>query len=280
MPIATIGSLHLYYEIYGENREETLVLINGLGSDHREWLYQLPDFKEEYRVVVFDNRGTGVSDIPPGPYTTEEMAGDLCGLMDYLDIGEAHVLGVSMGGLIAQKFAVHYSKKVSKLVLACTGVGGEESIKPGREAIEAFRSFDDTEPEESLQRVLPYLYTKECIDRKDPEVDRFIRFSLQQGQNLDGYMSQLGAIGTHSSFGELGDIDAETLVITGGDDLLIPPENSSLLSEGIANARLLLLEGAPHRLFAESWREFNRSVLEFLGERGGDASDHFDRRGG
>ncbi len=264
MPFADIGSLTLYYEVFGEGREESLVLINGLGSDHREWLYQVPVFKKHFQVVTFDNRGTGVSGTPPGPYTTDQMAGDVDGLMESLGIERAHILGVSMGGLIAQKVAVLYPERVNHLVLACAAVGGEESIKPSAEAMEAFVSFNQEDPEGSLKKMLPYLYTGEFIQREDPEIDRFIRFALNKPQNQEGYMSQLAAISSHSSFRELLRIKAETLVITGGEDRLIPPQNSHILAEGIPRAHLTILPGAPHRLFAEGWDKFNGKILEFL----------------
>ncbi len=266
MPVASLPGLNIYYETYGDGKDRSLILINGLGSDHREWLYQVPAFRRHFRVVLFDNRGAGLSDSPPGPYTTEQMAGDVRELLGYLGIGRANVLGVSLGGLIAQQVAILYPEIVDALVLACTGVGGEHSVKPQEEAMGAFLSFSEEDPEGSLRKILPYLYTREFIERNDPEIERFLRYALNKRQNMEGYRAQLAAVSTHSSFQRLGRIRAKTLVITGNADSLIPPENSKILVGRIPGARLVFLEGAPHRLFAERWEEFNDQVLKFLTE--------------
>ncbi len=264
MPLASLSGLTIYYETYGDGMDRSLVMINGLGSDHREWLYQVPAFRQHFRVVLFDNRGCGMSDAPPGPYTTDQMAGDVRDLLAYLGIERASLLGVSMGGLIAQKVAILYPDVVDRLVLACTGVGGEHSVKPSPEAMEVFRSYNESDPEGSLRDMLPYLYTPGFIERNDPEVDRFIRYALDRKQNMEGYMAQLAAISTHASYHDLSRIRAETLVITGDADRLILPENSEILAENIPGASLKFLAGAPHRLFAERWEEFNEKVLAFL----------------
>lgn len=264
MPLAAIPGLRIYYETYGDGRDQSLVMINGLGSDHREWLYQVPAFKQHFRVVLFDNRGAGVSDSPAGPYTTGQMAGDVRDLLAHLGIARASVLGVSMGGLVAQMVAILFPEVVGKLVLACTAVGGEHSIKPPPDALAAFSTFDEEDPEGSLRRMLPYLYTRDFIERNDPEVERFIRYSLAKKQNAEGYRAQLAAIASHSSYAELDKIRAETLVITGDSDRLILPGNSEIIAGKIPGARLQYLKGAPHRLFAERWEEFNERVLAFL----------------
>jgi pimeloyl-ACP methyl ester carboxylesterase len=160
--------------------------------------------------------------------------------------------------------AILYPEVVERLVLACTAVGGEHSVKPSPESMEAFLAFDENDPEGSLRDMLPYLYTHDFIDKNDPEVERFIRYALGKRQNEEGYKAQLAAISSHSSFNDLDKIEAKTLVITGESDRLIPPENSEILAGKISGARLQYLKGAPHRLFAERWEEFNESVLAFL----------------
>ncbi len=264
MPLANLEGITLYYETYGDGNEQALLLINGLGSDHREWLYQLPDFKKHFRVIIYDNRGTGLSDTPPGPYTTSQMADDAARLLDFLEIDKAHVLGVSMGGLIAQMVAAIHPERVNRLVLACTAFGGEESIKPSPEVMAAFASFDENDPEGSVRRLVPYLYSEKFIKSGNPEIERFVRYAVSKKQNKEGYAFQLAAISSHSSFGLLKSIMAKTLVITGTEDAVIPPENSEILAEKIPDARLEYVEGGPHRFFAENHREFNEKVLRFL----------------
>src|SRR5215510_118655 len=115
MSIAKIGSLDIFYEEHGGG--DPLLLIMGLAADSTAWMFQLPAFAEHYRTIVFDNRGVGRSSKPAGPYTIHEMADDAAGLLDALHVARAHVVGVSMGGMIAQELALRHPARVRGLVL-------------------------------------------------------------------------------------------------------------------------------------------------------------------
>src|SRR5262249_32190040 len=118
MAIAKVGSMDLYYEEYGSG--EPLLCIMGFATDSTGWVLQTPEFSKHYREIIFDNRGVGRSSKPAGPYSIAQMAEDAVGLMDTLDIRRAHVLGLSMGGMIAQEIALRHPERVHGLVLACT----------------------------------------------------------------------------------------------------------------------------------------------------------------
>ena len=262
MPFIDATGFRMYYEEHGDGFP--LLLINGLGSDHLEWLHQFPAFEARFRVVVFDNRGTGKTDVPPGPYTTAEMADAAASLLRALGISRAHVLGVSLGGMIAQEVALRYPDLVDGLVLGCTGPGGELSVRPSPEAMAAFALAKGQDREAELRRMLPFLYTDACIRGRPEEIEGFIRRRLDHPTPPEGYLAQLSAAVTHDASSRLEKVRARTLVIAGDADRLVNWENSVRLAGRIPGAKLVVLPGAPHRLFAETADAFNREVLRFL----------------
>ncbi|MBI5420619.1 MAG: alpha/beta fold hydrolase [Deltaproteobacteria bacterium] len=262
MPFTDAPGFRMYYEVHGSGFP--LLLINGLGSDHREWLYQLPAFARHFRVIAFDNRGAGESEVPPGPYTTAAMADDAAALLSRLGVTRAHVLGVSLGGMIAQEAALRHPERVERLVLACTGPGGSASERPSPEALAAFVRSAAGNREEELRRTIPYLYTERYC-REDPEeIEAFVRRRLSVPVSAEGHAAQMAAAIAHSAGERLRGIRAPTLVIAGAADLLVPPGNSRRIAWLVPGAKLVLLPGAPHRLFAENAEAFNREVLAFF----------------
>jgi 3-oxoadipate enol-lactonase len=263
MPYTDAPGFRMYYEEHGSGFP--LLMINGLGSDHLEWLHQLPAFEARFRGIVFDNRGTGLTDVPPGPYTTAQMADDAASLLRALGIPRAHILGVSLGGMIAQEVALRHPDLVDRLVLGCTGPGGELSVRPSPEAMAAFTLAKGEDPEAELRRMLPFLYTDACIRERPGEIEGFVRRRLDHPTPPEGYLAQLSAAVTHDASSRLGKVRARTLVITGDADRLVNRENSVRLAGRIPGATLVVLPGAPHRLFAENADAFNREILRFLG---------------
>jgi len=262
MPYTDAPGFRMFYEEQGSGFP--LLLINGLGSDHLEWLHQLPAFAPRFRVVTFDHRGTGKSAVPRGPYSTALMADDAATLLGALGIARSHVLGVSLGGMIAQELALRHPDRVEGLVLACTSPGGQLSVRPAPEAMAAFALAKGEEPEAELRRMIPFLYTDACLRDRPEEIDGFIRRRLANPAPPEGYAAQLSAAVTHDAASRLERIAARTLVITGDADRLVHWENSLRLAGRIPGAKLVVLPGAPHRLFAETADPFNRAVLDFL----------------
>jgi len=262
MPSTDAPGFRMYYETHGMGFP--LLLINGLGSDHREWLYQVPAFATRFQVVVFDNRGTGGSAVPPGPYTTAQMADDAVALLASLGMARAHVLGVSLGGMIAQEVALRHPGRVAALVLGCTGPGGSLSIRPSPEAMAAFVTAGGGDAESELRRMMPYLYTDAYVNERPDEIEAFIRRRQENPTSAAGYAAQLAAAVSHDASERLEQIRARTLVITGDADRLVHWENSLRIAGRIPGARLVVLPSAPHRLFAETADAFNREVLAFL----------------
>src|SRR4030042_7133963 len=211
MPYTAAPGFRMYYEEHGSGFP--LLLINGLGSDPLEWLHQLPAFAPLFRVIVFDNRGTGMTDVPPGPYTTGQMADDAASLLRALGITRAHVLGVSLGGMIAREVALRHPGLVDGLVLGCTGPGGELSVRPSPEAMAVFSLATGEDPEAELRRMLPFLYTDACIRERPEEIEGFVRRRLDHPTPPEGHLAQLSAAVTHDASSRLQDGPAQTLVM-------------------------------------------------------------------
>ena len=262
MPFTDAPGFRMAYEVHGDGFP--LLLINGLGRDRREWIDQVPAFGRRFRVITFDNRGSGESESPPGPYTTALMADDAAAILAFLDSRRAHVLGVSLGGMIAQELALRHPGTVERLVLACTSPGGDVSARPSPEALSAFVRAPGGDREEELRRMIPFLYTERFQAEHPGEIGAFMARRLSAPASMEGYAAQLAAAVGHSAGDRLRSVRAPTLVIAGTADRLVPPQNSERIAGLIPGASLVLLPGAPHRLFAENAESFNREVMSFL----------------
>ena len=265
MSTAKVGNINIHYETYGKG--EPLVLIFGYTGHSGLWFRQTPILSKKYRVVAFDNRGVGRSDKPDIPYTMGMMAGDITGLLDTIGIDAAHVFGISMGGMIAQHFALNYPRRVISLILGCTFCGGVHSIQPQPESMATLFDFErlNKSPEEFVRQAIPFFFSQEFIERSPDIVERMVAKRLQYPTPVHGATGQAAAMMGHNTYELLSKIKAPTLVITGDKDRLIPMENSRTLASRIPEAELLIIEGAGHIFFIEDAEETNKVVLDFLG---------------
>lgn len=262
MPFTDAPGFRMYYEVHGDGFP--LLLINGLGGDHTEWLFQLPEFSRHFQGIPFDNRGAGDSEAPPGPYSTAQMADDAAALLSFLGISRTHVLGFSMGGMIAQEVALRHPERVDHLVLACTSPGGEGSVRPAFEAVASIACSPEDDPEEEFRQLIPFLYSDRYRQDHPEKIAEAVWRRLARPVSIPGHASQMAAAMGHAAWERLSGIRSPTLVITGTDDRLVPPVNSLRIAERIPGANLVLLDGAPHRLFDENAETFNREVIVFL----------------
>jgi pimeloyl-ACP methyl ester carboxylesterase len=262
MPIANINGININYKVQGQG--EPLIMIIGAGSDQSGWRYQIGSFKKYFRTITFDNRGAGKSDKPTGPYTMRMMADDTVGLMDHLRIEKAHVLGGSMGGMIAQELAINHPERVDKLVLAGTfakrdGVSGFSSEVD--KAIEAYKASRDQASQRRLFGVFMSSVFNKWYYRVfiPPLMKIAIRFFSPKG-----VAEQFEAVLAHDAADRLGMIKASTLVITGTEDRAIRPVSSDVIASLVPNAKLVKVLGGGHNFPVEMKDEFNREVLDFL----------------
>jgi len=259
-----VGDIEMYFEIHGQG--EPLLMIMGLGGHSLDWGWIVPQrLAERYMVILFDNRGAGRSDQPPGPLTIEQMAKDAAGLLDALGIDHAHVFGGSMGGMIALQMALDYPKQVDKLVLGGTTAGGNSRTHPPPEIQKYFYPRTDLSAHDYLLWTGRVCYPQEFIEAHLDIVERKIQANLAFPGTLAAYEAQLEAFNEFDVEGRLGFIRAPTMVIIGKQDVLIPPPNSFEIARKIPGAQMREIEGAGHIFWISHPEETVSIVKEFLG---------------
>jgi 3-oxoadipate enol-lactonase len=274
LPRIEVGDIQLHYNIHGEG--EPLLLIMGYGSSSANLLPEyVAGFTRTFRVITFDNRGTGQSDRFDGPTSIVEMADDAAGLLDALGIGRAHVMGTSMGGYIAQELALRHPEKIAGLALGCTTCGPPFRIAPSSEVLAMITpdAGAGLDAREALRRAWPTQYTPEFIAASRDFLESVIDRVLAHPTPVATRARQMEAIrawkGSHD---RLRTMTAPTLIITGEHDVLIVPENARILHQRIVGSRLHMIKDAAHVFHHSHPEETVRVVTEFLSTCGARAS--------
>ena len=177
MPRQRVGDIEIYYEVHGAG-PRTLVLIRGLGSNLLAWYAQIDVLAQHYRCVVFDNRGAGRTDKPDAPYSIKQMGDDTASLMDALGITRAALLGISMGGMIAQEFAINHQEKLSCLILGCTHFGGKDIVPTPPENLAAIVAGSNATPQQQKQ-VMQAVFCDDTIEHHPEVVEKDNRIRAQ-----------------------------------------------------------------------------------------------------
>lgn len=259
------NGIRLYYREMGSG--DPLLLIMGLGGNADWWPPAfLKYLASRYHLVAFDNRGAGRSEKPPGPYSIPQMADDAAALMDRLGWPSAHVLGMSMGGMIAQELALQHPERVRKLVLVVTTCGGPEQVPASPEVLQILYSpKEGISPEVIARSTLYILYPRKFMEENPEKMEEMVKAILRAPIAPDAFALQLTAIINWSSHPRLKHIDKPTLIITGSEDILIPPENSRILARAIRGSRLVEYPGGGHGLIGQFPVEVAEEVAAFLG---------------
>ena len=258
MSIATVNGININYQVTGQG--EPLLMLAGLAMAHDGWHYQVAYFKSQYQTITFDNRGAGKSEKPAGAYSPKMLAEDTIQLMDYLKIKAAHVLGVSMGGLVAEEIAINYPERIKKLILSSTWACQDDDGNGITPLILAAAKLPirkgavrlvDASMDKTFDRwfLLPVLKIQ-CRFMKETEAV--------------GLMAQRDGVMAYYSLDRLPSIKAPTLVITGTKDRIIKSTSSDTIARNIPHARLVKIEKGSHSFFTEMHRVFNKEVLDFL----------------
>jgi pimeloyl-ACP methyl ester carboxylesterase len=246
-------------------RGDPLLFVQGLGYD-RSGFGPLPRLlAADFRVVVFDNRGVGESDVPEGPYSVAQLAADAIAVMDAAGFESAHVLGVSLGGFIAQELALSYPGRVRKLVLCSTAPGSVAPSYPMPErGMEAFAKFPTMEREAGLRLMVENSLGDHGVRERPELVEEIYRYRLERAPSIAGWQAQAYAGATFDAYERIPGIAAPTLVIQGGADTVIDPRNADLLAERIPDARLHHVPDRGHLLIWEEGESLAPVVREFL----------------
>jgi len=260
MPHVTNAGARIWWQESGEG--DPLLLIMGLGATLEWWNRLTPSLTPRYRTIVFDNRGVGKSDVPPGPYSIPLMADDALAVLDAAGVTAAHVVGMSMGGYIAQELVLRHPERVRSLVLGCTSCGGREAVRAAPEVASAMAARAKMPRDDAMWSMVPYTF-----DASTPRerIAQDLAMRLRSAVGNDGYFAQFDAIrawpGSHD---RLSAVAAPTLVIHGETDQLVPPENGRTLARAIPNASLVLLPHASHIFLTDQLEPARDAILGFL----------------
>jgi len=205
--------------------------------------------------------GVGQTNDTDEDYTFKTLADDTIGLMDALNVKQAHIFGLSMGGQIVQEIAINYPNKVKKLILCSIMCGGYQAVIPSREVIDkVLKGVSD--PEE----IATFVFTKEFLENSPAEVEKIIQIVKKIPVSKESALRQKKAGKKFKSFKRLKMIKNPTLIMHGKKDILVVPENRELLEKSIPNAKLVYFENSAHSIYAEEPDLFIKILLEFLKE--------------
>jgi len=248
----------IYWDEQGSG--EPLLLIMGLSYPSYMWHRTRPVLAKNYRTIAFDNRGVGQSDVPPGVYSIPLMASDAAAVLDAAGVENAHVFGVSMGGMIAQEFALQYPKRVRSLVLGCTASGGPHAIQAEAAALQTLMRQGMT-PEEAKEAIIPFIYD---VATPRERIDEDMAIRMKWYPTPQGYMSQLQGIIAWEAYSRIAQITAPALVIHGETDRLVPAANSRLIAERLPHAKLVLIPHASHIFETDQPGAAHQAIVDFL----------------
>jgi pimeloyl-ACP methyl ester carboxylesterase len=262
MPYATVNHLKMYYEIEGKGHP--LILIQGYTSDLSSWDFVRRELSRHFQLLLFDNRGAGRTECPDSPFSIDQMALDTIELSRHLGLKKPHVLGHSMGGMIAQSIAFHYPSEVGKSIFSQTRIKLTASSISLMETLLELR--ESGLPSKMLTKIMmPWLLSNTFLGNRKL-CEQFIerREQFKYPISLNGHKKQLVALKHFDSSSWYQKIRTETLILCGEEDLLCPPQDSYLLEKGIPSSKIYVFKHLGHMSQFERPEEFCSILLQFL----------------
>lgn len=262
MPYTTSSDgARIYYEVHGAG--DPVLMIMGLGSNAYGWKRSLPWISASHQAIVFDNRGVGRSDVPEGAYDLTQMAADAVSVLDACGHESAHVIGMSLGGMIAQRVALEHAERVRSLVLLCTTPGGANAVPASDEVMRGLLE-GGADPATVYRRNAWFLYGEETRTRHPERIEEDLVERSRIPATPTGYFGQIQAAARHDVWDGLPGIVVPTLVVHGDADILVPTENGRRIAARIPGAELVPIPGAGHMLQADAGDALREAVLGFL----------------
>ena len=263
MPTVKVNNLSMEY--YAEGSGPPLLLIMGLGGQASSWGEPLLEgLQEHFRTIRFSNRGTGGTDKTAGGYTIRQMASDAAGLMEAIGLNQAHVFGISMGGMIAQELALNHPERVQGLVLGCTTCGLVHSIPVPAQTLAQFGQIMQLPMEERIERFWEITVTPEFKEERADFLGRILELGMATPTPVETFGLQFAAIQGMETYDRLPQIKSPALIIHGNRDMLVPVGNADILHERIPGSRIRIVQGTGHCFFWEKPEEVTAELVRFL----------------
>lgn len=259
MPFVENRGARIYWDEQAQGTP--ILLIMGLGYPSDLWHRTRPVLAESHRTLTLDNRGIGRSEAPLGPLSIALMAEDAGAVLDAAGAENAHIFGVSMGGMIAQEFALQYPQRVRSLILGCTQAGGLHAVPAAPDVLMALMSRPNLTPDQAAEIFIPILYNPATPRER---IDEDMAILRRWPPHPATFAAQLQAIVAWEAYRRLPEIAAPTLVIHGDSDRLIPARNGELVAARIPNAQLVQIPHAGHMLATDQPQATHGAVTEFL----------------
>lgn len=262
MEVVAADGIKIYFETHGSG--DPLLLIAGMGADHRAWSEIVFELERDFRCITYDHRGVGDSGRPVGDYTVRDLADDASRLLAACGGGRAHVVGLSMGGAVAQELAINYPEQVRTLVLVSTWAKADVYR---RILVECRMSAARSADRYSFWREhLLWCYPREYYRENREKIESTCRFLAETRQSEEELVRQNRANLLHDTYDRLSRIAAPTLIVCGAEDISTPRELAEVLHAGIAGSRLVVFDGCGHSLTSQEPARFSGLIRAFLAE--------------
>jgi 3-oxoadipate enol-lactonase len=250
MPVVNVGEIELSYERSGSG--PPLLMIMGMAGTALSWGEPfLERLREDFETILYDHRGTGASSRLDGPLTIAQLAADAAGLLDALEIDSAHVLGISMGGMVAQELALADPARIRTFALGCTYCGGEGSALAGEDILRRLAEAMSSGDRARVIRASWEINVSPSFAADNDAYARFVEIAQRRAVAVDVIMAQMQAITGHDTSARLPSLELPTLVLHGTLDQMLPVQNGHLIAGLIAGAQLEIFDGVGHLFFWE-----------------------------